>query len=329
MEPLLTVDNLRVSYRSGPKEIQAVRGLSFQIGRGDQVALVGESGCGKSAVARSLMGLVVPPQGEVKEGSRVFCCGRSVIGQDQEQWQCFRGKVCSMVFQDALAALNPTLTVGRQIAEKLRFHDGLTASQAKAETLRLLDMMRISGAEKRFYQYPHQLSGGMRQRIMIAMALACGPSLMIADEPTTALDVTVQAEIMDLIKDLQSQMDMAVLLITHDLGIVAHFAEKILVMYAGKIVERGLSRDIFYRARHPYTRALLRAVPRIDSPAGEPLRAIEGAPPDMSAPPKGCAFWLRCPNAMKVCAEREPPLYGFEEGHSAQCWLYYPGILTN
>ena len=323
MGKLLEVKELRISFRSYAGEVQAVRGVSFSVEEGEPVAIVGESGCGKSVTAKAVMGLIRPPQGEIKAGSQILFDGKNILEQTAKQWREYRGKDCAIVFQDALAALNPTLTVGRQIVEKLLVHTAMTREEAKREAVRLLEQVGIPEAGRRVKQYPHEFSGGMRQRAMIAIALACQPRLLIADEPTTALDVTIQAEIIELLKQIQKETGMAVILITHDLGIVASIARKI-VMYAGKVVETGSSADIFYSARHPYTRALLRAVPRLDLESGQELESIEGAPPSMLCPPHGCAFGTRCQSCMKICTEQEPPLYEFEPGHTARCWLYHP-----
>ena len=324
MNQLLEVKNLRVSYHSYAGEVQSVRGVSFSVGEGDSVAIVGESGCGKSVTAKTIMGLVQVPPGEIKEGSEILFDGKNILEMTAAEWQKYRGKDCSIIFQDALAALNPTLTIGRQIAEKLLVHTEITKKEAYEEAKRLLTLVGIPNPEKRLKQYPHEFSGGMRQRAMIAIALACQPRLLIADEPTTALDVTIQADIIDLLKDLQKEFGMAVIMITHDLGIVASIAKKIVVMYAGKVVETGSSGDIFYRPQHPYTKALLRAVPRLDTEGDQDLESIEGTPPDMIRPPVGCAFSTRCSHCMKICRKCEPPQFEFEDGHTAQCWLHHP-----
>lgn len=324
MSSLLEVKNLRVSYHSYAGEVQSVRGVSFAVQEGESVAIVGESGCGKSVTAKSIMGLIQTPPGEIKEGSEILFEGKNLLEQTQQQWQKYRGKDCAIIFQDALAALNPTLTVGRQIAEKILVHTDMNKKQAYAEAERLLGLVGIPNPAKRLKQYPHEFSGGMRQRAMIAIALACAPKLLIADEPTTALDVTIQADIIDLLKELQKELGMAIIMITHDLGIVADIAKKIVVMYAGKVVESGSHYDIFYHPRHPYTQALLRAVPRLDVEEDRQLESIEGTPPNMIDPPRGCAFSTRCSRCMKVCQQHEPPLFEFEDGHTAQCWLYHP-----
>lgn len=324
MSKLLEVKDLRVSYHSYAGEVQSVRGISFSVEEEESVAIVGESGCGKSVTAKTIMGLIQTPPGEIKEGSEILFAGKDILKQSRKEWQEYRGSDCAIVFQDALAALNPTLTIGRQIAEKILVHTNVSKKEAYEEAGRLLGLVGIPNPEKRLKQYPHEFSGGMRQRAMIAIALACHPKLLIADEPTTALDVTIQADIIDLLKDIQKEYHMAVILITHDLGIVANIAKKIVVMYAGKVMEAGSSSDIFYHPRHPYTKALLRAVPRLDMEEEQPLESIEGTPPNMIDPPAGCAFSGRCSRCMKICSQMEPPLYEFEDGHTAQCWLYHP-----
>ena len=323
MNHLLEVKNLRVSYYSYAGEVQSVRGVDFTVDTGESVAVVGESGCGKSVTAKTIMGLIQTPPGEIKKGSQILFEGKDLLKMSEKEWQNYRGSDCAIVFQDALAALNPTLTIGRQIAEKIMIHTDMNKEDAWKEAERLLTLVGIPNPAKRLKQYPHEFSGGMRQRAMIAIALACQPKLLIADEPTTALDVTIQADIIDLLKDLQKQFQMAVILITHDLGIVADIAKKIVVMYAGKVVETGSNYDIFYHPKHPYTQALLRAVPRLDIEADQELESIEGTPPNMIEPPVGCAFSTRCKHCMKICQKAEPPVYEFEDGHTAQCWLYH------
>ena len=323
MEKLLEVKNLRVSFHSYAGEVQSVRGVSFDVEAGQAVAVVGESGCGKSVTAKTIMGLIQTPPGEIKEGSEILFEGENILAYSEKEWSNYRGAMCSIVFQDALAALNPTLTVGRQIAEKVMLHTKVSKTDAYKEAERLLSLVGIPNPEKRVKQYPHEFSGGMRQRVMIAIALACQPKLLIADEPTTALDVTIQADIIDLLKDLQKQLNMAVILITHDLGIVADVAKKIVVMYSGKVVETGSNTDIFYRAKHPYTQALLRAVPRLDADENQELESIEGTPPNLIAPPVGCPFSTRCKECMKICQTHEPPEFEFEDGHTCKCWLYH------
>lgn len=323
MSHLLEVKDLKVSYHSYAGEVQSVRGVNFTVDTGESVAIVGESGCGKSVTAKTIMGLIQTPPGEIKKESQILFEGRNLLEMSEKEWEAYRGSDCAIVFQDALAALNPTLTIGCQIVEKIQIHTDMNKEAAMKEAERLLTLVGIPNPAKRLKQYPHEFSGGMRQRAMIAIALACQPKLLIADEPTTALDVTIQADIIDLLKDLQKEFKMAVIMITHDLGIVADIAKKIVVMYAGKVVETGSNYDVFYNPKHPYTQALLRAVPRLDVEENQELESIEGTPPNMIAPPEGCAFCTRCKHCMKICQKMEPPKYEFEDGHTAQCWLYH------
>lgn len=322
MAELLEVNNLRVSYHTYQGEVQSVRGVSFCINEGETVALVGESGCGKSVTAKSVMHLIAD-NGEVKDGSEILFEGRDVLKMNQKELQSYRGGKCAIIFQDALASLNPTMKVGKQITEMLLHHRKMSKDEARREAVQIMKRVGIPDPEKRYDQYPHEFSGGQRQRIMIGIALACNPKLLIADEPTTALDVTVQDQIITLLRGIQEQNNTAILIITHDLGVVANIARRIYVMYAGKIVEEGHSREIFYNPQHPYTWALLKAVPRLDSNLKEDLESIEGAPPDLIAPPAGCPFAPRCKYCMEICKKRAPLTKEFEKGHMASCWLYH------
>ena len=319
-ETLLRVKDLRVSYHTYAGEVQSVRGISFDVNRGETLAIVGESGCGKSVTAKSIMGLILNP-GEVKKDSQILFEGRNILDMKKKEWRQYRGKQCSMIFQDALTSLNPTMKVGKQIAENLIIHGLADKAQAAAKAVDLLRRVGIPNPEVRAKEYPHQFSGGMRQRAMIAIALACGPKLLIADEPTTALDVTIQAQIIDLMKDLQRETGTAIILITHDLGVVARMADRIAVMYAGKIVEYGGARQVFYQPSHPYTWGLLGAMPNLIQDVKSELYAIPGTPPDLYAPPKGCAFAARCPYAMGACLKEDPPEFVCGQGHGSRCWL--------
>ncbi len=323
MEKLIEIKDLKVSFHTYAGEVQAVRGVSFHVDKGETVAIVGESGCGKSVTAKAIMGLIQKPAGEVKSGSQIIYNDRNILDFSKKEWSDYRGEESSMIFQDALTSLNPTMNVGKQIAENLILHRKLSKSEAMKEAIKMLTLVGIPNAEQRAKQYPHEFSGGMRQRVMIAIALACNPHLLIADEPTTALDVTIQAQIMELIKNLQTKLGTSVVLITHDLGVVADVADRIIVMYSGKIVETGTCEEVFYNSKHPYTWALLKAVPRIDSKNKEELVAIKGTPPDLIAPPKGCPFSTRCKYAMKICLEEMPEETYFEKDHKAFCWLYH------
>ena len=319
MENVLEVRNLSVTFHAITGEVQAVRDISFDLHKGSVTAIVGESGCGKSVTSKSIMGLIKKP-GEISPESKIIFQGENIQEYTKKQWEEYRGQKCSICLQDALTALNPTMTIGKQIMEKIRVHKKVTKKEAWNEAVHMLELVGIPNPEYRMRQYPHEFSGGMRQRVMIAIAMTLNPALLIADEPTTALDVTVQADILDMMKEIQKQHGMSVLLITHDLGIVANFATEIIVMYAGKVVEQGSAEDIFYRPRHPYTKALLRAVPRLDMEE-EQLETIEGAPPNMAHPPKGCPFEARCKYHQEICGEAFPDKTTVSEGHDVCCWL--------
>lgn len=275
-ESILDVKNLRVSYHTYAGEVQSVRGVSFEVERGEVLAIVGESGCGKSVTARSIMALIQAPQGEIKENSKILYNGEDILTYDKKKIREFRGGECSMIFQDALTSLNPTMKVGKQIIENLVAHRNMDKKSAREEAIRILDSVGIPNAEKRVDQYTHEFSGGMRQRVMIAIAVACNPKILIADEPTTALDVTIQAQILELINELKDKLNTAVILITHDFGVVAGMADKIAVMYAGQIIEQGEKREIFYEPKHPYTWALLNSVPKLGWKGKQLLDTIKG-----------------------------------------------------
>lgn len=320
MEHILEVRNLSVVFETYAGTVQAVRDISFDIGKGSVTAIVGESGCGKSVTSKSVMGLIRKP-GKIGADSKILFQGENILDYSEKQWQNYRGQKCSIVFQDALTALNPTMNIGKQITEKIRVHRKVSKKEAWQEGIRMLELVGIPNPEMRMKQYPHEFSGGMRQRVMIAIALTLNPELLIADEPTTALDVTIQADILEMMKEIQKTHGMSIILITHDLGIVANFATDIIVMYAGKVMERGSAEDIFYHPAHPYTEALLRAVPRLDMDEGE-LETIEGAPPSMSNPPVGCPFADRCKKAMDRCKKEFPGEISLSEGHEVCCWLW-------
>ncbi|SDC73697.1 oligopeptide transport system ATP-binding protein [Paenibacillus sp. UNCCL117] len=320
-KPILEVKDLRVSFRTYAGEVQAVRGVSFHLNKGEVLAIVGESGCGKSVTAQTLMRLIPTPPSFIKSGSILFDGATDITKLSNAKMEKIRGSEMGMIFQDPMTSLNPTMTVGKQITEGLIKHQGLSRSAADARALEILKLVGISNPEGRLKQYPHEFSGGMRQRVMIAIALACNPKLLIADEPTTALDVTIQAQIIDLMKKLSEQTDSAIIVITHDLGVVAEMAQRVVVMYAGKVVEQGTVDEIFYQSRHPYSWGLLRSVPRLDQEKDSELVPIPGTPPDLFAPPKGCAFAARCPYAMKVCLEIDPEPTPLSGTHSAACWL--------
>lgn len=324
MPKLLEVKNLKVSYHTYAGEVQSVRGISFGLDKGESMAIVGESGCGKTVTSKTIMGLIQTPPGEIKKESSILFNGKDILKFTDKEWQQFRGSEASMIFQDPMTSLNPTMRVGNQIAESLIIHNSMSKQAAFKEAVNMLKIVDIPNAESRARQYPHEFSGGMRQRAMIAIALACNPKLLIADEPTTALDVTIQAQIIDLMKDLQKKLGTAIILITHDLGVVADIAQYVVVMYAGQIVERGVVDDIFYNPQHPYTWSLLKSVPRLDLSEKEALVSIHGTPPDLIAPPKGCPFSTRCSYCMPICREQPPVVTEMSETHSASCWLHHP-----
>jgi oligopeptide/dipeptide ABC transporter ATP-binding protein len=325
-EPILKVDNLHVDFQTYGGVVQAVRGVSFEVQAGQTLAIVGESGCGKSVTVQSLMGLIPMPPGRIHQGSATLR-GKDILASKLIDGDDIRGREISMIFQDPMTSLNPTMNIGSQIAETLEVHRGYSKTQAFNRAVELLDMSKIPEAAKRAKQYPFEFSGGMLQRAMIAMAIACEPAILIADEPTTALDVTIQAQILDLLGDLQKETGMAIILITHDLGVVARMADDVLVMYAGEVVEKGGVDDVFYRSGHPYTQGLRLAMPsnrQVNTDEEEQtLVPIDGSPPDLFNPPKGCAYHPRCPYAMRVCAERTPPVEALGTGHHTQCWLHH------
>lgn len=324
MNPLLDVQDLAVSFATYAGEVKAVNRISFHICQGEAVGLVGESGCGKSVTAHALMQLVTIPPGKYTHGKIVFE-GTDLLKVSEPEMEKIRGNKISMIFQDPMTSLNPVLTIGKQIAESLQWHKHKTQKEAYAQTLELLRLAGIPSPEQRIRDYPHQFSGGMRQRAMIAMALACSPQLLIADEPTTALDVTIQAQILCLLKDLQSKLNMSILFISHDLGAIAGLCSRVLVMYAGSIVEAGTAEEIFYAPRHPYTLGLLKSVPHLIDRQKQKLAVIKGHPPDLLYTPPGCPFHPRCPHAMKVCQEYFPETIQISESHRVSCWLQHPG----
>lgn len=320
MKKILDVDNLSISFDTYGAEVQAVRGVTFDLYEKETLAIVGESGSGKSVTAQSVMRLTPMPPGKFVSGSITFQ-GEDLTKKSDKQMESIRGKDISMVFQDPMTSLNPTMTVGRQISEGLIKHQNMSKKQAFQRGIELLKLVGIPNPEKRINQYPHQYSGGMRQRAMIAIALSCNPKVLIADEPTTALDVTIQAQILDLMRDLQDRTGTAIILITHDLGVVANAAHRVAVMYGGRIVETGKVDEIFYNPKHPYTWGLLGSMPKLDRNAAEKLQAIPGSPPDLADPPKGCPFAARCPFAMNICDKEMPQYTGLSETHQAACWL--------
>lgn len=322
-EKILEVKDLHVSFDTYAGEVQAVRGVSFYVDAGEVLAIVGESGCGKSVSAQTIMKLNPTPPCRIKSGE-VNLCNIDIVKAKEKEMQTIRGKIVSMIFQDPMTSLNPTMKVGKQITESIVKHQKIGKKEADNEALRLLKLVQIPNPEMRINQYPHQFSGGMRQRVMIAMALACQPKLLIADEPTTALDVTIQAQIVDLLRDIKNELGTAVILITHDLGVVASLADRINVMYSGRIMESGSSDDIFYKPAHPYTLGLLESLPTITSEKDQELISIPGTPPNLLHPPVGCEFAARCRYAMNVCYEQPSPIFEVNKGHFVSCWRCHP-----
>lgn len=324
MEKLLDVNNLRVSFNTYAGEVKAVRGVSFELNEGETLAFVGESGCGKTVTAKAIMRLLQKPFAEIKEGSQVVYRGQDVMKMSKKELQSYHGDEVSMIFQDPMTSLNPTMTVGKQIMESLILHRGLDKKAAREEAINMLKLVKIPDAEKRVDAYPHEMSGGMRQRVMIAIALSCNPALLIADEPTTALDVTIQAQIMELLGELKKELNTAIILVTHDLGVVADFADRIQVMYAGQVIERGTVREIFHHAKHPYTWALLSSVPRLDTENKQELYALQGTPPDLINELNHCPFAERCEYCMGICKEAMPEETLVDGTHKVSCWLQHP-----
>ena len=318
-EHLVEIKNERLSFFTPAGEVKALNDVSLYLNEGEVLGIVGESGSGKSVTSYSIMGITADP-GRIIGGTVEFN-GHQIETLTEKEMRRIRGKEVSMIFQDPMTSLNPVYTIGNQIEEAILLHTDKSKAEAKERAVELLRLVGINEPEKRVRQYPHELSGGMRQRVMIAIALACEPKLLIADEPTTALDVTIQAQILELIMELKQKIGMAVILITHDLGIVASMCDRIAVMYAGKVIECGSTDDIFYNPKHEYTKGLLRSVPRLNEKESQRLIAIEGTPVDMLNPPAGCPFAPRCPKCMKICLREMPPYTDFSEIHSSACWL--------
>jgi oligopeptide/dipeptide ABC transporter ATP-binding protein len=317
---LLEVRDLKTYFFTAAGTVRAVDGVSYNVQAGETVALVGESGCGKSVSALSVMRLVAAPAGRIV-GGQIRFREQDLLALDEESMRRLRGRELAMIFQEPMTSLNPVLSIGRQLTEPLEIHLGLATAPARQRAVELLAMVGIPDPERRLAQYPHHFSGGMRQRLMIAMALACEPALILADEPTTALDVTIQAQILELMQDLSRRLGIAMVLITHNLGVVARYADRVNVMYAGKMVEQGSARDIYARPRHPYTIGLLRSVPRLDEARKAQLHPIDGQPPDLTRLPPGCAFAPRCQYAIPRCQSEPPPLLRLSNGHLSACWV--------
>ncbi len=322
MSHLLEVKDLHVSFDTAAGEVKAVRGVDFYLDRGETLGIVGESGCGKSVTIQTIMRLNDEPPARIAGGS-IRYNGEELTGKTDKEMRAYRGKEFSMIFQDAMTSLNPTTKIGKQMREMLRAHENVSQEEARK---RIADMFRLVGLpspETLYNRFPHTLSGGQRQRVMIAMALACKPALLFADEPTTALDVTIQAQILEVMRTTQKEMNMGIIFITHNMGVVARMADRIAVMYAGQIVESGTAKDIFYHPKHPYTWGLIGSVPRMHGEIPHRLISIPGTPPDLFAPPKGCGFAARCSRCMHVCLDHTPTETEVE-GHQVRCWLYDP-----
>lgn len=321
MDRILEVKRLRTHFFTEEGVVPSVNGVSVHIDAEETLGLVGESGCGKSVTSLSIMRLIPSPPGRIVGGEVLFR-GRDLLQMPMDQMRRIRGNDIAMIFQEPMTSLNPVYPVGDQIAEAVILHQKVKRREALDRAVEMLRLVGISSPAERLYQYPHQMSGGMRQRIMIAMALSCNPQLLIADEPTTALDVTIQAQILELMKDMRQKFHSAILLITHDLGVVAEMTDRVAVMYAGKVVEEASTKDLFRRPLHPYTTGLMESIPRVDTPAGTRLHVIDGVVPNLLRLPSGCAFAPRCPKAMDVCRVEEPRLAEVEPGRQVSCWLY-------
>ena len=317
-ENILSVQNLHTSFHTDKGEVKAVNGVTFNLEKGKILGIVGESGSGKSVTAYSIM-RILEKNGRITEG-KILYKGQDIAEFSEKQMREFRGKCCSIIFQDPMTSLNPVFTVGNQLREAIELHTDRKGKEAEARAIEMLTLVGVNEPEKRVKQYPYELSGGMRQRVMIAMALACEPDILIADEPTTALDVTIQAQILELMQSLQKKLGMAIIMVTHDLGVIADMCDEIIVMYGGRACERGTAEDIFYRPHHEYTKGLLRSIPNVDR-IGEKLIPIPGTPINLLNMPKGCAFCPRCEEAMKICIEEQPPEMQMPDGHFASCWL--------
>lgn len=322
MEKILEINDLNISFHTFAGEVKAIRGVNFDLHKGETLAIVGESGSGKSVTTKAIMRLLPKGNSEIKSGEILFH-GKNLATASEHDMQKIRGKEISMIFQDPMTSLNPTMTIGKQIMEPLIKHQKMSKSAARSKAVELLKMVGIPKAELRIKQYPHQFSGGMRQRVVIAIALACNPKILIADEPTTALDVTIQAQILELMKSLQKKIDTSIIFITHDLGVVANVADRVAVMYGGRIVEVGTVDEIFYNPQHPYTWGLISSMPSLDAKDSE-LYAIPGTPPDLLNPPKGDAFAARSNYAMKIDLEQQPPMFKVSDTHYAATWLLHP-----
>ncbi|KAB3527603.1 ABC transporter ATP-binding protein [Alkaliphilus serpentinus] len=323
---ILEINNLKTSFYTHVGEVQAVRGVSFKMEKGEILGIVGESGSGKSVTALSVMKLIDHP-GKIKDGEIIFN-NQDITNYSHKKMSNMRGNEIAMIFQDPMTSLNPVISVKNQMIEVIRRHQMLSKREATETAIKMLNMVGIPEAEKRINSYPHEFSGGMRQRVMIATALSCNPKLLIADEPTTALDVTIQAQILDIMKNITNELNTSIILITHDLGVIAGLCTNIIVMYGGKIMEKGSVEDIFYNPQHPYTKGLLKSVPRMDSEEKGRLVPIQGSPPDLLNPPAGCPFSTRCPHVMKICLDEAVPNFKVDKFHTSACWLLHDDAPT-
>ncbi|OQY10617.1 MAG: peptide ABC transporter ATP-binding protein [Fusobacteriia bacterium 4572_132] len=320
---ILDVKDLYISFDTYAGEVQAIRGVNFNVKKGESLAIVGESGSGKSVTVQTVMRLIPMPPGRIKSGKIIFN-NEDIVKKTEKEMRQIRGNKIGMIFQDPMTSLNPTMQVGAQIAEGILLHRDVNKKEAMKKALEMLKLVGIPNAEERIKQYPHQFSGGMRQRVVIAIALSCHPELLIADEPTTALDVTIQAQILDLMNDLQKKLDMSIIMITHDLGVVADIADRVVVMYGGEVMEEANVYDLYNNSKHPYTWGLIKSIPRLDiDREKEELSSIEGTPPDLLKPPKGCPFAPRCEYAMQICKDKKPEFFSVGEGHKSACWLMH------
>lgn len=322
MDNLLEVKNLTFSFRTYGGVVKAVRDVSFEVRPGEILGIVGESGCGKSVTSSCIMRLNPEPPGFF-EGGEILYKGKDILKMNKKELRQIRGTEIGFIFQDPMTSLNPTMRIGKQIEEVFVNKKGMSAAEKKQKALEILKLVGISDGEKRYRQYPHELSGGMKQRVMIAIALVGSPSIVIADEPTTSLDVTIEAQILELLKNLQKTLGTSIILITHDLGVIAKLCDRVLVMYGGKIVERGTAEEIFYDTAHPYTKGLMQSIARLDTAKGEKLKPIEGTPPDLFSPPVGCPFAARCEYCMDICNEMPPETYDLSGEHETCCWLQH------
>ncbi len=321
MEKLLEVKNLHTSFFTHLGEVKAVRGTNFEVHKGEILGIVGESGSGKSVTALSVIGLIEHP-GKIVKGEVIFE-GKNLVGLSKSEMSTIRGSEISMIFQDPMTSLNPVFTIKNQMVEIIKRHQKVSTADALKIAINKLEMVGIPQAAKRINSYPHEFSGGMRQRAMIAMALSCNPKLLIADEPTTALDVTIQAQILDILRKLSKEIDTSIIIITHDLGVIAETCKNLIVMYGGLIMEKGTVDDIFHSPQHPYTNGLMQSIPKMHKKDNSRLVPIPGSPPDLMNPPKGCPFSPRCKHVMKICVEKLPPTYKIDEGHESTCWLFH------